>query len=175
MLGPRIASSRAYRWGATALFLALAAILAALGFEHIAHMTPCPLCLQQRWAYYIGIPVTFVALVVLSSGGPRIASVLLVLVALGFVGNAGLGVYHAGVEWGFWAGPDTCAGLSTAASAAGNFLDQLKNTTRIVRCDEAGWRFLGLSFAGWNVVASLMISTAAVQAALGTRDHEQYL
>lgn len=175
MLGPRIASSQAYRWGATALFLALAAIVAALAFEHIGGMTPCPLCLQQRWAYYAGIPVTFAALIVLTSGSPRLAAGLLALVALAFLANAGLGAYHAGVEWGFWAGPDTCAGAAQTAVSAGNFLEQLKNTARIVRCDEAGWRFLGLSFAGWNVVASVMISTAAVQAALGTRDHEQYL
>ena len=41
--------------------------------------------------------------------------------------------------------------------------------------DEAAMRMAGLSFAGWNVIASLMLSTASTKAALATRDHERYL
>ena len=175
MLGSRIANSQAYRWGATALFLALAAIATALAFEHIGQYAPCPLCLQQRWAYYAGIPLIFAALAIMTAGSPRIAAGLFWIVSLAFLANAGLGIYHSGVEWGFWLGPDTCSGASPAAAAAGNFLDNLKNTTRIVRCDEAAWRFIGLSFAGWNVVLSLVISTAAAKAALEAREHEHYL
>jgi disulfide bond formation protein DsbB len=176
MVRPRIASSPAYRWGATALFLAAAVIVAALGFEHIGRMTPCPLCLQQRWAYYAGIPATFLALVLLSAGHPRAAALVFGLVALAFLANAGLGGYHAGVEWGFWAGPDTCATPAPQSiPSGGNFLETLKNTPRIVRCDEAAWRFAGLSFAGWNVIASLMLCTAAAKASLASREHEIYL
>lgn len=175
MFRQRVSSSPAYRWGATALFLAAVVILAALGFEHIGRMQPCPLCLQQRWAYYGGIPATFLALAMLSAGHPRGAAALFGLVALGFLANAGLGAYHSGVEWGFWAGPDTCSATGAPVAAMGNLLEQLKNAPRIVRCDEAAWRFGGLSFAGWNVVTSLMLCTAAAKAALASREHEIYL
>ncbi len=175
MVRARIAGSPAYRWGATSLFLAAAVILTALAFEHIGGMQPCPLCLQQRWAYYAGIPLAFIALVVLSAGHPCAAAALFALVALAFLANVGLGGYHAGVEWGLWAGPDTCAATASPISTSGNMLETLKNAPRIVRCDEAGWRFLGLSFAGWNVVASLMLSTAAAKAAQAAREHELYL
>ena len=37
--------SAAYRYGGTALFLAAAVILTALGFEYLAGYAPCPLCL----------------------------------------------------------------------------------------------------------------------------------
>ena len=174
MFRQRLSSSAAYRWGATALFVAVAAILTALGFEHIGGYSPCPLCLQQRWAYYAGIPVTFVALVMLTSGHPRGAAVLFGLVALAFLANTGLGVYHAGVEWGFWAGPDTCA-ATAPLPGAGNLLEQLKNAPRLIRCDEAPWRFAGLSFAGWNAALSLALFVAATKAALAARDHELYL
>ncbi|MGZ8417342.1 MAG: disulfide bond formation protein B, partial [Methyloceanibacter sp.] len=33
--------------------------------------------------------------------------------------------------------------------------------TPIIRCDEASWRFLGLSFAGWNAVASAFLAAVA--------------
>ena len=172
MLRPRIANSPAYRWGGTALFFAAAVILAALGFEHIGGMTPCPLCLQQRWAYYAGVPAAFVALVLLSAGHPRAAAVLFGLVGLAFLVNAGLGAYHAGIEWGFWPGPDTCAGT---LQPLGSILKEPEKLPRIVRCDEVQWRFAGISFAGWNVIASLTLSTAAVKAALASREHELYL
>lgn len=172
---PRIATSPAYRWGATSLFVATAVILAALGFEYIGGMSPCPLCLQQRWAYYGGIPATFLALILLSSGHPRAAAGVFALVAVAFLANTGLATYHAGVEWGFWAGPDTCSATTSPLKGVGNLLEELKNTPRIVRCDEAPWRFAGLSFAGWNVVVSLMLSTASLKAASAAREHELYL
>jgi disulfide bond formation protein DsbB len=175
MLRSGIIASASYRWGAATLFLACAVILLALGFEHIGGYKPCPLCLQQRWAYYAGIPATFVALVLLSSGHPRWAAALFGVVALAWLANAGLGGYHAGVEWGFWPGPDTCAATGEGIARPGtSLLEELKKT-RPIRCDEAAGHFAGLSFAGWNVVASLMLFTASLKAAFAARDHETYL
>jgi hypothetical protein len=50
------------------LVLALATILGALAFEHLGGYAPCPLCLEQRYAYYVGIPALGLALVLLASG-----------------------------------------------------------------------------------------------------------
>ena len=76
-----------YRIGALVLFVAVGAILTALGFEHIGGYQPCPLCLQQRWAYYAGIPLLFAALVLVASHKPKMAAVLFFLVALAFLAN----------------------------------------------------------------------------------------
>jgi disulfide bond formation protein DsbB len=155
----------AYKAGATALVLAAAAIIAAFGFQYIGGYAPCPLCLMERYAYYVGIPLVFVALVLIASDRAGWAAVVFFLVALAFLANAGLGVYHAGAEWKFWPGPDTCgAAAQTLGAAPGGLLQQLE-TTRVIRCDEAPWTFLGLSFAGWNVVTSFLIFVAALQAA----------
>ena len=154
----------AYQLGAFALLAATAALVAAWGFELIGGYVPCPLCLMQRWAYYISVPALFVALTLLTSGKPRGAGLIFFLVALAFLSNAGLGVYHAGAEWKFWAGPATCAGGDAVAATAGDLLKQL-STTRVVRCDEAQLRIFGLSFAGWNVVASFFLFVAALKAA----------
>jgi disulfide bond formation protein DsbB len=157
-------SHAAYKAGAWALVVAAAAIVAALGFEHLGGYLPCPLCLEQRYAYYAGIPGLFAALVVLSAGHRRAAALLFALVALAFLGNAGLGVYHAGAEWRFWPGPDTCAGAQEITTSAGGLLDSLAETN-VIRCDEAAGRFLGISFAGWNVVASLLVALLSLRAA----------
>jgi disulfide bond formation protein DsbB len=158
----------AYRYGALALLLAAGALAIALGYQHLGGREPCELCLKQRYAYYAGVPVLFLALVSLSAGQTRIAALLFGLVALGFLANAGLGVYHAGVEWKFWEGPSACAGTQQITTNAGNMLEALKQTN-VVRCDEAAWRFLGLSFAGWNVLASLCIAFLGARAAGETR------
>lgn len=157
----------AYRAGGFALFLTIAVILAALAFEHLGGYQPCELCLMQRYAYYAAIPALFIALVSLSADAPRIAALLFFLVALAFLANAGLGIYHSGVEWKFWPGPDTCTGgggLPQLSTKAGDLMKQLE-ATRVVRCDEPSWRLFGLSFAGWNVVASFVAFIFALKAA----------
>jgi len=154
----------AYKAGAMAFMLVAATIIAALGFEHIGGLPPCHLCLEQRYAYYVGIPVLFGALVLLSAGEMRWSALLFFLMALVFLANAGLGVYHAGAEWGLWPGPDSCTGTQELATSAGSLLDTLK-TTNVIRCDEAAWRLWGISLAGWNVVVSLVVFAMCLRAA----------
>ena len=155
----------AYRTGAMALVLASAAILGALAFEHIGGYLPCPLCLEQRYAYYAGIPLLFLALVLLSGGPRRPAALLFLAVSLAFLANAGLGAYHAGAEWHFWPGPDTCAGAQDLTTSAGGLLESLP-TTNVIRCDEAAYRFAGISLAGWNVIVSLLVAGLSLSAAV---------
>lgn len=154
----------AYTSGALALLIATASILTALGFEYIGGYVPCMLCLMERWAYYAAIPLLFVALVLTSGAHRRWAAALFLIVAVAFLANAGLATYHAGAEWKFWPGPATCGGGGgTLSTSAGTLLKDLQNT-HPVPCDEASLRFLGLSFAGWNVVASLLLSALAYRA-----------
>jgi disulfide bond formation protein DsbB len=148
------------------LLAATAVILTALAFEYVGGYAPCPLCLQQRYAYYAAIPILFVALALFAGGYEKVATALFLLVAAAFLFNAGLGAYHAGVEWGFWAGPETCAGaLQPLGTGSGGVLKDL-GAQRVIRCDEASWRLLGLSLAGWNVAASLGLAAGAVTAAI---------
>jgi len=155
----------AYRTGAALLLFALGIILAALAFEYIGGYTPCPLCLQQRYAYYAGIPLLFLALVAMAAERTTIATLLFAVVGLGFLANAALGVYHAGAEWAFWPGPDTCAAPPAKLSLNAKDLLSPSTSMNVVRCDQAAWRFLGISFAGYNVLISLLIAYGCAVAA----------
>ena len=157
--------TQAYYLGSLVLFGAAAIIIAALMFEHLGGYAPCPLCLQQRYAYYAGIPLAFIALVALSAEQRRLAAAIFLVIAVAFLINSGLGVYQSGAEWGWWPGPQSCAGGAGVVTNAGDLLSSLE-ATRVVRCDEASWRFAQLSFAGWNVVLSLILSILAARAAL---------
>ncbi len=150
------------RQAALAVALGAAATVGgALVFEHAFGYVPCKLCLIQRNPYYIAIPLGVVAALL----PPRWTRMGLWLLALVFVVSAGLGAYHSGVEWGFFAGPSDCGGGAGAgAGNVGDFLNQLQST-RVVSCTEAAWRFLGLSLAGWNVLISLGLAAFAAMAA----------
>ncbi|KAA2234365.1 disulfide bond formation protein B [Salinarimonas soli] len=145
-----------------------ATILGALYFEHVVGLRPCKLCLQQRWPYYAGLPVAALALLAAWRGAVSPARAALGLAAVIFLAGAGLGAYHAGVEWGFWAGPSDCGGASALAAGMGDFLRQLQ-TVRVVSCTEAAWRFLGVSMAGWNAMISLGLATMSAAAAIRAR------
>lgn len=162
---------QAYRAGALAFMVVCAAILGALGFEHLGGYPPCQLCLEQRYAYYAGAPLLFGALVLLSAGEPRWAAALFLLVSLAFLANAGLGIYHAGAEWRFWPGPDSCTGAQSITTSAGGLLDTLKSTN-VVRCDEAALRILGVSLAGWNAVVSVFVFGMSLRAAADSHHAE---
>lgn len=156
-----------WRLALAALVLAVLAIAAAWAFELVGGYEPCPLCLQQRWAYYGSIPALMLALVLHSGARTSSAAVLLGLVAAAFLVNAGIGVYHSGVEWHWWPGPTACAANAKPLQVGtGGLLDSLK-VVRVVRCDEAPWRLLGLSFAGWNVVVSLTVAVTSSVVATG--------
>src|SRR5690606_39254669 len=122
---------------------------------HIGGYMPCKLCLEQRIPYYVGIPVMALALLSSLLKLPAVVTRLLLLAGAGLmVWSVWLGVFHSGVEWGLWPGPADCGAVTY--QGGGSLLDQLENVVP-PSCDQAAGRFLGLSFAGWNVVASLVL------------------
>lgn len=143
--------------------VAVATVGTALIFQHGFGYMPCKLCLQQRLPYYAAIPLALILAAVPLKARWRVIG--LGLLELIFLVSAGLGAYHAGVEWGFWAGPNDCGGApASAPGGMGDFMRQLE-TTRVVSCTEAAWRFLGLSMAGWNAAISLGLAALAFFAA----------
>ena len=141
--------------------IAAATLAGAWYFQLVLDIRPCPLCLEQRYAYYLAIPLG--ALTALAAGRHFPRPVLLAglaLLALAALGNAGLGTYHAGVEWGFWQGPTDCTGPVGNLGSAGDLLKRL-DTVKVIRCDEVQWRFIGLSLAGYNVLISLLMAAIA--------------
>jgi len=158
---------------ATAALLIAAAgaatILGAYFFEYVLRLAPCPLCLEQRIPYYVAIPLALVVAIAALRGTPRPLVVGgLGLLAVAMLIGAGLGVFHAGVEWKFWEGPRDCSGPITNFGNAGSLLEQMQNTS-VVRCDEAAWRFLGLSLAGYNVLISLALAAVALWGILASK------
>ena len=143
----------------------LASIASAWGFQLIGGYVPCSMCLAQRQPYYIGLPLAFVAFVAARKGWMPLSRIALVAIAALFVYGAGLGIWQAGAEWGFWLGPNDCGGGAAVATSASGLLAQLDHT-RVVNCSVASLRIFGLSFAGWNVLVSAALVVASAVAAV---------
>ena len=133
--------------------LAGAFIFQALGYA------PCKLCLWQRWPHAAAIAVGGLVLLL----GPMV--LLAVAGALAALTTASIGIYHTGVERGFWEGPTSCTGDGNSLGGlSGNDLLSTNTVNDIVMCDEVAWAFAGISMASWNAIASLLLMWIWVRA-----------
>jgi len=146
-----------------AVTLAAAAILATVytaqyGFD----LLPCALCFGQRVPYALVIVLGGLSLMpAVDARSRRVA--LFHLVGL-FALAAGLALYHVGVEMHWWQGPITCTGSARALS-----MDDL--TAGLSKpggpmCDEPAFVLFGISLAGYNFIAALILTGISLAAAL---------
>lgn len=127
----------------------LALLLGAFAFQYLGGLAPCKMCLWQRWPHAAAVLLGLLALVLPGRALP--------LVGAGAAATAaGLGLYHTGVERGWWEGPTTCTSGPVGGLAPEDLLNQIL-AAPIVRCDEVAWSMLGLSMASWNAVLSLVL------------------
>ena len=142
---------------AAVLFILVAASATIVGawlFEYFGY-APCELCLKQRWAYYLAIPLALLV-ALLAPRNPSLARAGLALLAVVWLGSMVFGIYHSGVEWKWWPGPATC---TAQAGFSGGLPDLSKPA---VLCDAPAIRIFGLSLAGWNAVISLGLALLAM-------------
>lgn len=137
------------RFAAAVVVLASAGmLLGALGFQYLGGYPPCPLCHLQRYPY---IATLLLGLIALGLPG-RLRALPMWLTAIGFGITAGIGGYHAGVEYGWWPGPDSCAGTAGLEATTIEDLRAALEAAPVVRCDEVPWSLAGISMAGYNAL-----------------------
>jgi len=134
-----------------------ALLLGAYGFQHLGGMAPCKLCLWQRWPHATAIVI---GLVIMVTGEVKAAW----LGAVAAFSTAAIGMYHVGVEQGWWEGPTSCSSSSVSGMSAQDLMNQIL-AAPIVRCDEIAWQLAGISMAGWNAIASLLLAAIWIEAA----------
>ncbi|PIL12407.1 hypothetical protein P775_28295 [Puniceibacterium antarcticum] len=134
-----------------------ALLIGALGFQYIGGMPPCHLCYLQRYPHMVAVVIGVVALFLSSR-------LLPIFGALAALTSANIGVYHTGVERGWWEGPTTCTSGAIDGLSADALLQQIM-AAPMVRCDDVAWQMLGLSMASWNAIASLVLALIWITAA----------
>jgi len=134
-----------------ALLLPAALLAGAWGSQLWGGLYPCEMCHWQRWPHYAAVVVALLAFVF-----PRLAKPLVVVAAVLIAVSGGIGLFHAGVEYGWWHGLTGCTStvtMTTGTSPEERLAAIMK--APIVRCDVAQWRLAGISLAGWNALFSL--------------------
>ena len=145
--------------------LGAAAVLGgALAFQHIGGLAPCVLCYWQRYPYWAAIPLAALA-ALLAPRSPKLAAGLLGLAAGLFLVDAGIAAFHVGVEQKWWQGTAECGGAQGPSGSLEALRARLL-AAPIVRCDEPAWSLFGVSMAGYNFLAALVLAAIA---ACGTK------
>lgn len=135
---------------ALALAGSMALLLGALAFQYLGGMAPCQLCIWQRWPHVVAL-LGALGLVLPGPVWPLAG-------AAGTATSGGIGVYHTGVERGWWPGPTSCSGGGDLSGLTpGQLLDRVL-AAPVVRCDQVPWEMLGLSMASWNAVISFALA-----------------
>ena len=132
-----------------ALLLPLALIAGALGSQLIGGLYPCEMCHWQRWPHYAAIVLALLAFLVPS---PAAQKRLVLLAAAAIAISGAIGVFHAGVEYGWWQGLTECSVLN-AGSGQSSLADIMASP--LIRCDVPQWTLFGISLAGYNAIFSL--------------------
>jgi len=145
-----------FRIALVILIVAAATIVGAWIFEALGYV-PCELCLKERIPYYVGIALAALAVALAGAGQKNWTAAAFAGLFLIFSAGTVFGVYHSGVEFGFWPGPTDCTGTLDHASSVGDFMKQLQ-TVKVVRCDAVSLRVFGLSLAVWNAAISAVLA-----------------
>jgi disulfide bond formation protein DsbB len=160
-------SSLRAAWPAFAAAASALMLATAHAFETFGGYAPCNLCLRQREVYWAALAVAVVGMALAALKRPLLREALALSLGAIFLAGAVVAGFHAGVEWKWWPGPTTCTGIGgrVAASALTDLLSGAK--VHPPACDQAAWRLLGVSMAGYNAVISTGLAVLGFVAAFG--------
>ncbi|MEO0981913.1 MAG: disulfide bond formation protein B [Pseudomonadota bacterium] len=157
---------KGWRWPTLALLASAGMLAAAHGFEILGKLDPCPLCLRQRDVYWAALAMSATGLILWNMRSTaRFLSALDLMLGLVFLTSAVVAGYHAGVEWGWWEGPTGCSATPDPDTIVGMDLGgSLDQPVATAACEDAPWRMLGLSMAGWNALVSAGLAVLSFSA-----------
>lgn len=149
--------------------IAAATLATVYASQYLGGLEPCQLCLYQRWPWWAVLAIAGAGLWPMAA--PRLRRALTGLCGAILLAGAALAFFHAGVEQGWWEGLASCGGGSVPASLA----EMQKSMNQpIVRCDQPAWTLFGVSMAGYNGLASLVIGLWAVRMAATHRSRRRH-
>ncbi len=139
----------------TLLFSAAMLAAAHFYFQRFLGLQPCPLCLDQREWHWGVLGVSLLALILVRFK-PGFARWMALLIGLVLLGSAAMGAYHVAVEQ-HWVIAQCDANIDPNDIRPMDFSEPLEAP----RCDEIAWQMAGLSMAGWNAIACLLMALAS--------------
>jgi disulfide bond formation protein DsbB len=144
----------------------LAASALALGTAFVAQyvfgLQPCELCIAQRVPYALAVVVGLVALA-LPADSPKLVLLVKIAAAL-FLIDSVIAFYHVGVEQHWWASITACSG-GVPDQLSIQDLNAAMQARPEKACDQPDWDFHGITIAGFNTAAALVLAIVTFVAA----------
>jgi disulfide bond formation protein DsbB len=140
------------------LAISLGALAMAYAGQYLFGLEPCVLCLFQRvpWA----MAVLIAAFGIIGWAG-RSRLLPIALCAAVFAAGGVLAFYHVGVEQHWWGSIAGCGGGPVSGLTPEDLRPEAL-ATGLKPCDRVDWRLFGLSLAGYNMLASALLSVGCL-------------
>lgn len=149
--------------GATSALLLAGALL----FQYVGGLPPCEMCHWQRWPHIAAVVLAVLGGWLLARGTTGVARLAASGAGLALLTTGGIGVFHVGVEQGWWQGITRCA-ASGSASSLNDIMAEVM-AAPLVRCDAIPWSLFGVSMAGYNALISLGMGAIVLWLSLKSR------
>lgn len=134
--------------------LAVLVPAALLGGAYVSQygfgLYPCEMCWWQRYPHFAAVALGLLAFAVRPAARP-----LVILAGLAIIASGAIGLFHAGVEYGWWEGITDCTARAPIGSA-------FEFGAQVVPCDVPQWTLWGISLAGFNFLISGLGGAAVV-------------
>lgn len=162
----RLIKSSFDNWPYFAGLISIFMLAAAHAFEIFMKLAPCALCLHQREVYWAALSVSAIAILTRKfTPNPSLIRAFDALLAVIFFAGAVVAGFHVGVELHWWPGLPECAGAGKA-QIEGDLLSALSKPMIVPKCDDIPWELFGISMAGYNFAASLILAFISLFCAL---------
>lgn len=151
-------ASYARRLLVAVLTISLGALAMAFAGQFLFGLEPCVLCLYQRVPWAIAAVVAVGGIFGWAGRAPLLP---IALCAAVFAAGGALAFYHVGVEQHWWGSIAGCGGGPVSGLTPEDMRPEAL-ATGLKPCDRVDWRLFGLSLAGYNTIASALMSTGCL-------------
>ena len=146
--------SKPYFW---ALLISSNALILALFLEFITNLSPCYLCIIQRYSYCITLVLSLLAFIY------KYKEIISIFICLSMISTMGIAFWHLGVELHWWLPSLSCSGIE---KDIGSLTEELENDLLDVSsaaCDIQSPKFLGITLVQWSLIYIVITSIFTIK------------
>lgn len=147
-------------WPLLAALASGAMLAVAHASQRFGGLQPCPLCLDQRNWHWGVVAVGLIGFIA-TRISPRVTRLAALAVGLVLLGSTAQAAYHVAVEQ-HWVVANCDARIDLDDIRPLDFGTPLQAPA----CDQIAWQMFGISMAGYNAIASLLLTLASFAVAL---------
>lgn len=133
-------------------------IISAFILQHGFGVLPCKMCWWQRYAHWVIFGASLLGVLL---PAPKFQRGLLGIITFAAAGGLAVALWQFAAQHQWLPYPATCTSEAAQALVGAADLMAAMNNQPPVTCDKESFTLLGLSLAGWNIPAMLLVLALA--------------